>query len=159
MAFPHTQPSSNSSVLRLTKIHTPNPFGRPIIGTLRYEDRLQGRELVTKKSWGEVPRPRVSNKNLTNPRTAAPGHCLQIMASCKDARDLLLDSFEHDELSEDKFLLLNNLNTLKNSEFPYECYGNFYFHYPIVLAFDGMARPICRARENIKLDKGSLPAG
>ena len=49
------------------------------------------------------------------------------MATFKDARDLLLDSFEDYELSEDEFLLLNDLNTSKNPDFPYECYGKFDF--------------------------------
>ena len=42
---------------------------------------------------GRVHRPSAPNINLRNPRTAARGHCLQLMASFKDTRDLLLDSF------------------------------------------------------------------
>ena len=46
------------------------------------------------------------------------------MASFREVRDLLLDSFDDGELSEDEFLLLYDLNTSKNPDFPYECYGN-----------------------------------
>ena len=56
-------------------------------------------------------------------------HCLQffdyLMASFREVRDLLLDSFDDGELSEDEFLLLYDLNTSKNPDFPYECYGEF----------------------------------
>ena len=47
------------------------------------------------------------------------------MASFREVRDLLLDSFDDGELSEDEFLLLYDLNTSKNPDFPYECYGEF----------------------------------
>ena len=60
---------------------------------------------------GRVHRPSAPNINLRSPRTAARGHCLQIMTPFKDTRDLLLDGFDEGELSEDEFLLLNDLNT------------------------------------------------
>ena len=47
------------------------------------------------------------------------------MASFREVRDLLLDSFDDGELSEDEFLLLYDLNTSKNPDFPYECCGEF----------------------------------
>lgn len=47
------------------------------------------------------------------------------MASFREVRDLLLDSFDDGELSEDEFLLLYDLNTSNNPDFPYECYGEF----------------------------------
>lgn len=56
-------------------------------------------------------------------------HCLQffdyLMASFREVRDLLLDSFDDGDLSEDEFLLLYDLNTSKNPDFQYECYGEF----------------------------------
>ena len=41
------------------------------------------------------------------------------------ARDLLLESFDNGDISEDEFLLLYDLNTSENPDFPYECYGKF----------------------------------
>lgn len=45
------------------------------------------------------------------------------MASFREVRDLLLDSFDDGELSEDEFLLLYDLNTSNNPDFPHESYG------------------------------------
>ena len=47
------------------------------------------------------------------------------MASFRKVRDLLLESFDDGDISEDEFLLLYNLNMSKNPDFPYECYGKF----------------------------------
>ena len=48
------------------------------------------------------------------------------MASSRDARIMLLDAFDDDNLiDEDKFVWLYNLNTSKNSVFPYEIYERF----------------------------------
>ena len=47
------------------------------------------------------------------------------MASFRDIRNLLVESFDDDDISEDEFLLLYDANTSKNPDFPYECYGSF----------------------------------
>ena len=47
------------------------------------------------------------------------------MASFRDIRNLLVESFDDDDISEDEFLLLYDANTSKNPDFPYECYGLF----------------------------------
>ena len=47
------------------------------------------------------------------------------MASFRDIRNLLVDSFDDDNISEDEFLLLYDANTSKNLDFPYDCYGSF----------------------------------
>ena len=55
-------------------------------------------------------------------------HCLQffdyLMASFREVRDLLLDSFDDGELSEDEFLLLYDLNTFKILIFRTTATGN-----------------------------------
>ena len=47
------------------------------------------------------------------------------MASFRDIRNLLVESFDDNDISEDEFLLLYNANTSKNPDFPYDCYGSF----------------------------------
>ena len=47
------------------------------------------------------------------------------MASFRDIRNLLVESFHEGDISEDEFLLLYDVNTSKNPDFPYECYGSF----------------------------------
>ena len=47
------------------------------------------------------------------------------MASFRDIRNLLVESFDDDDISEDEFLLLYDANTAKNPDFPYDCYGSF----------------------------------
>ena len=47
------------------------------------------------------------------------------MASFRDIRNLLVESFDDDDISEDEFLLLCDANTSKNPDFPYDCYGSF----------------------------------
>lgn len=47
------------------------------------------------------------------------------MASFREIRNLLLESFDDDDISEDEFLLLYDVNTSKNPYFPYDCYGAF----------------------------------
>lgn len=47
------------------------------------------------------------------------------MASFREIRNLLLESFDDGDLSEDEFLLLYDANTSKNPDFPYDCYGKF----------------------------------
>ena len=40
------------------------------------------------------------------------------MASFRDIRNLLVESFDDDDISEDEFLLLYDANTSKNPDFP-----------------------------------------
>lgn len=47
------------------------------------------------------------------------------MASLRDIGNFLLESFDDDDISEDEFLLLYDVNTSKNADFPYDCYGVF----------------------------------
>ena len=47
------------------------------------------------------------------------------MASFRAAREILLESFDDGEISEDEFLVLYDVNTSKNPDFPYKCYGKF----------------------------------
>ena len=47
------------------------------------------------------------------------------MASFKSARDLLLVSLQESLLDEEGFLLLHDLNTSSNAEYPYKDYTNF----------------------------------
>lgn len=47
------------------------------------------------------------------------------MASFKEMRSILLQSFDDGCISEDKFLLLYDVNTSKNPDFPYESYRKF----------------------------------
>ena len=47
------------------------------------------------------------------------------MASFRDIRNHLVESFYDGDISEDEFLLLYDVNTSKNPDFPYECYGSF----------------------------------
>ena len=47
------------------------------------------------------------------------------MASFREIRSILLQSFDDGVISEDEFLLLYDVNTSKNPNFPYECYGKF----------------------------------
>jgi len=52
-------------------------------------------------------------------------YCSESMASFRDIRNLLVESFDDDDISEDEFLLLYDANTSKNPDFPYDCYGSF----------------------------------
>ena len=47
------------------------------------------------------------------------------MASFRDIRNLLVESFDDDNISEDEFLLLYDANTSKNPDFLYACYESF----------------------------------
>ena len=47
------------------------------------------------------------------------------MASFKEIRSILLQIFDDGDISEDEFLLLYDVNTSKNPDFPYESYGKF----------------------------------
>ena len=47
------------------------------------------------------------------------------MASFRDIHNLLVESFDDDNISEDEFLLFYDANTSKNPDFPYDCYGSF----------------------------------
>ena len=47
------------------------------------------------------------------------------MASFREMRNLLLESFDDGDISEDEFVLLYDANTSKNPDFPYDCYGKF----------------------------------
>ena len=47
------------------------------------------------------------------------------MASFTEIRNLLLESFDDNNISEDEFVLLYDANTSKNPDFPYDCYGKF----------------------------------
>ena len=42
------------------------------------------------------------------------------MASFREIRSILLQSFDDGDISEDEFLLLYDVNTSKNPDFPYE---------------------------------------
>ena len=50
------------------------------------------------------------------------------MASFRDIRNLLVESFDDDGISEDEFLLLHDANTSKNPDFSYGCYKSFDFN-------------------------------
>ena len=47
------------------------------------------------------------------------------MKSCKDAMNLLLESYNNIMIDDDEFILLYKGNFLKNPEFPYEEYEMF----------------------------------
>ena len=47
------------------------------------------------------------------------------MASFREIRSILLQSFDDGDISEDELLLLYDVNTFKNPDFSYECYGKF----------------------------------
>ena len=47
------------------------------------------------------------------------------MASFREICNILLQSFDDSDISEDEFLLLYDVNTSKNPDFPYESYGKF----------------------------------
>ena len=47
------------------------------------------------------------------------------MASFRDIRNLLVENFDDNNISEDEFLPLYDANTSKNPDFPYDCYGSF----------------------------------
>ena len=47
------------------------------------------------------------------------------MASFREIRSILLQSFDDGDISEYEFLLLYNVNTSKNPDFLYESYGKF----------------------------------
>ena len=47
------------------------------------------------------------------------------MASFRDIHNLIIKSFDDDNISEDEFLLVYDANTSKNPDFPYDCYGSF----------------------------------
>ena len=47
------------------------------------------------------------------------------MASFRDIRNLLVESFDDDNISEAEFLLLYDANTSKKPDFPYDCHGSF----------------------------------
>ena len=46
------------------------------------------------------------------------------MASLREIRSILLQSFDDGDISEDEFLLYD-VNTSKNPDFPHKCYGKF----------------------------------
>ena len=47
------------------------------------------------------------------------------MASFREIRSILLQSFDDGDISKDEFPLLYDVNTSKNPDFPYESYGKF----------------------------------
>ena len=47
------------------------------------------------------------------------------MASFRDIHNLIIESFDDDNISEDEFLLVHDADTSKNPDFPYDCYGSF----------------------------------
>ena len=47
------------------------------------------------------------------------------MASFREIRRIILQSFDDGDISEDEFLLLYDVNTFKNPDFPYKSYGKF----------------------------------
>ena len=47
------------------------------------------------------------------------------MSAFREIRSILLQSFDDGEISENEFLLLYDVNTSKNPDFPYESYGKF----------------------------------
>ena len=47
------------------------------------------------------------------------------MASFRESRSILLQSFDDGDISKDEFLLPYDVNTSKNPDFPYENYGKF----------------------------------
>ena len=47
------------------------------------------------------------------------------MASFRDIRNLLVERFDDDNISEDEFLHLYDANTSNNPGFPYDCCGSF----------------------------------
>lgn len=47
------------------------------------------------------------------------------MASFRDISNLLVESFNDDDISEHEFLLFYDVNTSKNLDFPYDCYRSF----------------------------------
>ena len=48
-----------------------------------------------------------------------------VMASFREIRSILLQSFDDGYISEDEFLILYDVNTSKNPDFPNENYGKF----------------------------------
>ena len=48
-----------------------------------------------------------------------------VMASFREIRSILLQSFDNGDVSEDEFLILYDVNTSKNPDFPNENYGKF----------------------------------
>ena len=46
------------------------------------------------------------------------------IASFTDIRNLLVESFDDDDFSEDEFLFLYDANTSKHPDLPYDCYDN-----------------------------------
>ena len=50
------------------------------------------------------------------------------MASFRDIRNLLIESFDDDGISEDEFLLLYDANTPKNPDFSYGSYKSLDFN-------------------------------
>ena len=48
-----------------------------------------------------------------------------VMASFREIRSILLQSFDDGDISEDEFLILYDVNTSKNPDFPNENYGKF----------------------------------
>ena len=47
------------------------------------------------------------------------------MASFRDILNLIIESFDDDNISQDEFILVYDANTSKNPDFPYDCYGSF----------------------------------
>ena len=47
------------------------------------------------------------------------------IASFTDMHNLLVESFDDDDVSEDEFLLLYDANTSKHPDLPYDCYGSY----------------------------------
>ena len=46
----------------------------------------------------------------------------------RDICNLLVESFDDNDIPEDEFLLLYDANTLKNPDFPYDCYGSLHLN-------------------------------
>ena len=47
------------------------------------------------------------------------------ITSFTDIRNLLVENFDNDDISEDEFLLLYDANTSKHPDLNYDCYGSF----------------------------------
>ena len=86
---------------------------------LEIDRRFRGGKIDVKKFAPRRLRPRLCSVFVLL-------HSILFMPSFKDARDLLLLSFDKGIIDEDEFLILYDLNTSGNSLYPYEDYGSFH---------------------------------
>ena len=89
--------------------------------------------VMTEGYWEEVPVAR-REKSLRDQVEGAGGIVYifsifiistSVMSAFREIRSILLQSFDDGEISENEFLLLYDVNTSKNPDFPYESYGKF----------------------------------